>query len=66
MNDQLKTLAKQVGIWFEDNKDVRNHTISTTTLERFAELIVKECADIAGDDWDTAGRAVAKHFGVER
>ena len=45
MNDQLKTLAKQVGIWFEDNKDVRNHTISTTTLERFAELIVKECVN---------------------
>jgi hypothetical protein len=37
-----------------------------TELEKFAELIVKECADIAGDDWDTAGRAILKHFGVNR
>jgi hypothetical protein len=66
MNGRLKTLAKQAGIWFEDTKNIRTHSISTTTLERFAELIVKECADVAGDDWDTAGRAVAKHFGVER
>jgi hypothetical protein len=66
MNSRLKELAKQAGIWFEDTKDVRTHSVSTTTLEQFAELIVKECADIAGDDWDTAGRAVAKHFGVER
>ena len=66
MNDQLKALAKQADIWFEDPKEIRTHSVSTTTLERFAELIVKECADIAGNDWNTAGRAVAKHFGVER
>jgi hypothetical protein len=64
MNEKIKTLAKQAGIWFEDSKDIRNHTISTTTLERFALLIVEECADVAGDDWDTAGSAVRKHFKI--
>jgi hypothetical protein len=34
-------------------------------LDLFAELIIQECADIAGNDWDTAGRAIRKHFGVE-
>ena len=43
MNEKIKQLAKQAGIWFEDNKEIRTHSISTTTLERFAELVVEEC-----------------------
>ena len=37
-------------------------------LEKFAELIVKECADIATLNqfqWDSAGGYVLEHFGVE-
>ena len=37
-------------------------------LEKFAELIVKECAEIATMNqfqWDSAGGYVLKHFGVE-
>ena len=34
-------------------------------VEKFAELIINECADIAGEDWQTAGRAIREHFGVK-
>jgi hypothetical protein len=44
MNTRIKELAKQSGIWFEDNKDIRTHSVSTTTLEKFAESIIEECA----------------------
>ena len=46
MNSHLKELAKQSGIWFEDTKDIRTHSINTTTLEKFAELIIQECIDV--------------------
>ena len=77
MNDRLKTLAKQAGIWFEDTKDIRTHSVSTTTLEKFAELIVRECVGIvdnaerggSNDIWDNAvkfiRRDLQEHFGVE-
>ena len=37
-------------------------------VEKFAELIVRECADIATMNqfqWDSAGGYVLKHFGIE-
>ena len=72
MNKPIKALAKQAGIWFEDTKDIRTHSVSTTTLERFAELIVRECAEVANDHNSEAegitlgvGRVIKEHFGVE-
>jgi hypothetical protein len=38
-------------------------------LEKFAELIVRECADIATinqHEWHSAGSYVLKHFGFEQ
>jgi hypothetical protein len=57
MKEKIKQLAEQAGI--QDNPDQEG-------LDLFAELIILECADIAGDDWDTAGTAILKHFGVKR
>ena len=74
MNDRIRELAEQTGFrydngeWqFGDDSDV----------QKFAELILQECAEIAkqteGDDgvdyksgrtW--AGIDILKHFGVER
>jgi hypothetical protein len=37
--------------------------------QKFAELIIRECADIATMNqfqWDSAGGYVLKHFGVEK
>lgn len=56
MNPTLAQLAQQAGI-----------TVNAES-EKFAQLIVKECADIATLNqfqWDSAGGYVLEHFGVE-
>jgi hypothetical protein len=59
MNERIKQLAEQAG--FELNPAHFNH-------EKFAQLIVRECANIA-DEYDGAGSTIVsrikKHFGVE-
>ena len=38
-------------------------------MEKFAELIVRECADIAtinSHQWESPGYYVRKHFGIEQ
>ena len=77
MNEQIKTLMGQTldekfsGTWSTmDMQDLQKFT------ERFAELIVQECARVAkitepdaGDEYASgrtwAGIDVLKHFGVE-
>ena len=61
MNERIRELAEQAG-W--DN----HHSKFDTRIEKFAELIVKECTDIAnGTRYD--GKVVANRikfvFGVE-
>ena len=59
MNERIKLLAeqaetKEIGYYFFDR-------------EKFAELIIRECAQVASD-YDGAhyvGTAIEKHFGVE-
>jgi hypothetical protein len=53
MNERIKELMEQAGI--QDNPDQEG-------LEFFAELIVRECADVAGRD---VGHFVLKHFEVK-
>jgi len=79
VNEKIKQLAKQSGIWFEDTKEIRTHSISTTTLEKFAVSIVQECLDsiVATKDRPTdndllfyqglftAIDGIKKRFGVE-
>jgi hypothetical protein len=58
MNERIKELAVQAG--FYANPDVEK-------FEKFAELIVKECARVASD-YDGAhyvGTAIEEYFGVE-
>lgn len=67
MNDRIKELAKQSGIFFEDNRQNRIHSVSTDTLQKFAESIVKECAIVGmvmtDDHFDV--EQLYKHFGIE-
>lgn len=74
MNEKIKQLAKEAGIWFEDNKEIRTHSISTTTLERFAELVVKECTQQCQQEWydennrdtkDLNARDIGMHVGLK-
>jgi hypothetical protein len=69
MNERIKLLAKQAEIDYDLRPEIARAPVWIGTdeeLEKFAELIILECADIASDDWDTAGRAILKHFGVNR
>ena len=70
MNKNLKELASQSGFrsYVTVSDDNGNHLITKTeqSLERFAELIVRECADIAlREDFDPSD-CILKHFGLKR
>jgi hypothetical protein len=65
MNERIKQLAEQVDREF-DNPGARHKAI-----ERFAELIVRECADIGNKAWKEDGEytyigdKIKEHFGVD-
>ena len=70
VNERIRELALQCGAWNQVYGD-RNFMIKETfDVEKFAELIVQECAAEAdkqtiycrGIPW---GRWIKKHFGVE-
>ena len=77
MNERIRELAEQVGIHFHKGGtlDAGPNGIANFVLysdmEKFAELIVKECLDIVDDEGCGEGgsiRAINKikqHFGVE-
>jgi len=60
MNERIRELAEQSEI----TQYVAAHN---KYLERFAELIVRECIDVHVDDYgvDIIGDVLKKHFGVE-
>ena len=67
MNERIKKLAEQAGWMMGDEVEGFN-----TRLEKFVELIVRECADLFEVEWgdekltgNDVGYVVKKHFGVE-
>ena len=71
MNERILDLAEQAGIavwgdavYMYNPKD----TLDSAALEKFAQLIVRECIGIA-DEYDGVGSTIVgrieKHFGVE-
>ena len=59
MNERIKELAEQAG-W--DN----HHSKFDTRIEKFAELIVKECiTNLYLNGYDNAMIQIQKHFGVK-
>jgi hypothetical protein len=69
MNERIRELAEQAGVP-KEYSFVEGATVWKTdpSIERFAELIVRECADIATMNQYqsyTPGHYVLKHFGVE-
>jgi hypothetical protein len=68
MNQRIEKFARECGAW---NQVYGNQTFMIDEhfdIEKFAELIVRECADIA-DEYDGAGSTIVsriqKHFEVE-
>jgi hypothetical protein len=68
MNEQIKQLALAAG-------GSHYPDVGGRTLEKFAELLIRECAQIADIERDTSagcgyvtqttGQKIKKHFGVE-
>ncbi len=61
MNEQFEKLMYKSGLTAQgcwDEMDSYMHD----AIKQFAELIVRECANVAGRD---VGHFVLKHFGVE-
>ena len=65
MNERIKELAEQCG--FKSNPDIYDRNQSFD-IEKFAELIVKECASVAlmsnGNNLYVC-ELIKEHFGVE-
>ena len=61
MNERIKELAEQA------NNDVSGNAFSMARYnEKFAELIVRECANVAADhDALDIYEKIREHFGVE-
>lgn len=80
MNSRIKELAKQAGLkqtkWADEEtgrEPVRIWQESLNdpgALERFAQLIIQECANIADDNFDKGfcpvGGFIIEHFGGEK
>ena len=74
MNERIKELADQAGAGWDDKY---HWYVGSVAMEKFAELIVKECAnhcDLLLDhkissEWSRGthdcSKAIKKHFGVE-
>ena len=66
MNEQIKQLAEKAGIYKLDLSDETEYWI----IEKFAELIVQECAQVAADFVPGYGlvpfsKRFKEHYGVE-
>ena len=65
MNEQIKVLAEQAGMNIVDDK----FSTYGKFAEKFAELIVLECANqvdwILAEGGKTQGDLIKEHFGVE-
>jgi hypothetical protein len=74
MNQRIKQLAKQTGYIWHASGDPQIYEFTPEKLEKFAELIVRECADKAhefiiedGDEFplQAVSYRIKQHFGVE-
>ena len=67
MNERIKLLALQAGATVMERSGWTDYGTLDLDVEKFAELIVRECAEVA-EDYDGAhyvGTEIEKHFGVE-
>ena len=76
MNERIRLLAEQADIEFDDSFSLEPETIyylKLSDFEKFAELIVRECANICFSEaqghnmafGEHCGVVIKEHFGVE-
>ena len=75
MNERIQKLAEEADLYARsDNSSMLFENYQKRYTEKFAELIVRECANITLDyknhdhytGWLDHGEEIARHFGVER
>lgn len=75
MNTRIDKIAEQAGLW-NDMEPTRREGryvghMNVSDVEKFAELIIRECAEVADNadatrqKWEGIGKYVREHFGVE-
>jgi uncharacterized protein YycO len=72
MNERIRELADQAGIHFGRSATLDGNNIArfvtTSDMEKFAELIVRECAELATKEYNNRGAIhgndLLQHFGV--
>jgi hypothetical protein len=69
MNKRIRELSKEAGLVADATYAKAPDAIWLKEYnKKFAELIVKECVEIANENdgtWHGSGVAIKKHFGVE-
>lgn len=63
MNDKFKMLALQATLGTADFDTGRYYVATPDKMQKFAELIVRECAEICLEANDH--KNILRHFGVE-
>jgi hypothetical protein len=69
MNDRIRVIAIQTDVWCDQNHAGDDH-YDIMWEQKFAELIVRECAQFVEDKFDFVGDEIIvkeemlKHFGV--
>jgi hypothetical protein len=77
MNEKIKQLAEKAGFYLWENEPWKPEGAVVdwscdydSELEKFAELIIRECANVAhtciDDEWFDVGGAILDHFGVKK
>ena len=69
MNQRIEKFARECGAWNQVYADRTFMIDEHFDIEKFADMIVKDCADIA-DEYDGVGSTIVsriqKHFGLEQ
>ena len=72
MNERIRLLARQAGATTTQRSGWIDYGTLDLDVEKFAELIVRECADVAKETrWavppsqEQIARGIQQHFGVE-
>ena len=72
MNERIRQLAEQAGAEIYGHPDYAticvNGQDADALMKKFAQLIIRECADIASmnqHQYESTGVYVLKHFGVK-
>jgi hypothetical protein len=68
MNERIAKLANECGFDVDKTGTFGNYS-EMHRLEKFAELLIKECAYVAtinSNQWHSAGSFVLTHFGIEK